>query len=467
MKWYFLSIIFMITGFLPAFSQINDTIPLSFSEFISAVAEKHPLAKIARMEPEFAERNMQFARGAFDPILFADYDEKFFDSKNYFKQFSAGIAVPTWLGITAKAGYDRNTGIFLNPEKVVPSQGLHYLGLSVPLGQNLFIDTRRAGIRQARINISVAGNQEFILLNTALVQAAEAFWEWNNAWEKYNVYEEVFNLAQERYDFTVRSYLLGDKAAIDTVEAFSVYNVRRNQLLQMKLEFQNQGFQLNNYLWIEDVPVERSIPVHPSYNAFDHDTALSAETLAGNHPEINNYLLKLDALDLERRLKTEKLKPKLNVNYNLLSRPFYGNGNGSAVLSTNDYKWGFEFAIPVFLREGRADLQMTRLKIQQQQLVLDQKKAELINKIDIVLNLLNNLKAQIRLQQETVSAMQTLLTGERTLYLSGESSLFLLNSREASYLDASMKLIDLKTKYFIYYYQLQYLKGEPVLLNMP
>lgn len=465
MKKYLLIVIVCFYAYAPGFSQVQDTVVISFSEFMSGVAEKHPHAKLAGIEPILAEKNLQSARGGFDPVLFSDYDEKFFDSKNYYKQFSAGIKIPTWYGIAAKTGYDFSSGLYLNPENTLPATGLQYLGLSVPLGQNLFFDSRRARLRQARINTFAAENQKYILLNSALVKASEAFWQWNNAWEKYKVYEEVFNLAKVRYEFTVKSYLLGDKAAIDTVEAFSVYNQRKNQLIQMRLEFQNQGYQLNDYLWVENIPVQNAVPDSDN-NSPGHDPEISAETIALNHPEIKNYALKLDALQVEKRLKAEKLKPKLNVNYNILTHPVNINERGSPIFSANNYKWGFEFSFPLLVREGRADLQIAKLKIRQQQLLMDQKKAELINKTNIVLNLLNNVQSQIALQQQSVSALEKLLTGERTLFEAGETFLFLVNSREAAYLDAQMKLIDLRTKYYIYYYQLQYLKGEPLALWM-
>src|SRR5690606_37416968 len=161
----------------------------------------------------------------------------------------------------------------------------------------------------------------------------------------------------------------------------------KNQLRQMKLEFQNEGFQLNNFLWVNDIPVQNAVPDTLSYNVPEHDSTVSAETIARNHPEVRNYNLKLDALDFERRLKAEKLKPKLNLNYNLLARPFYLDENTAASLSANDYKFGLEFSFPVLIREGRAGLQLAKLKIQRQELMLSQKEQELINKINIVLNL--------------------------------------------------------------------------------
>jgi outer membrane protein TolC len=55
---------------------------------------------------------------------------------------------------------------------------------------------------------------------------------------------------------------------------------------------------------------------------------------------------------------------------------------------------------------------------------------------------------------------QLLVKAEETRLLNGESSLFLVNSRENKALEALEKLIDLKTKYFKTIYALQWSAGE-------
>jgi hypothetical protein len=52
--------------------------------------------------------------------------------------------------IEIKAGFDNNEGVYLNPENTVPNQGLTSLGVTVPLGQGLFINQRMADVRKAK-----------------------------------------------------------------------------------------------------------------------------------------------------------------------------------------------------------------------------------------------------------------------------------------------------------------------------
>jgi len=60
---------------------------------------------------------------------------------------------------------------------------------------------------------------------------------------------------------------------------------------------------------------------------------------------------------------------------------------------------------------------------------------------------LQALEEQLLLQERMVANALTLRNGEQTRFENGESSLFLINSREAKLLDAQVKLYSLRTKY--------------------
>ena len=55
-------------------------------------------------------------------------------------------------------------------------------------------------------------------------------------------------------------------------------------------------------------------------------------------------------------------------------------------------------------------------------------------------------KEQADLYAQTVNDYRGLLEGERALFDSGESSLFMVNSRELGYINAQIKLIEILTK---------------------
>jgi hypothetical protein len=129
----------------------SDSTLVSFDDYMQLVKQYHPIAKQGELIIESGEINMLGARGSFDPIIKSQLDQKQFDGKEYFTLNTNTIEVPTPLGIQIKAGYDRSTGSFVNPENNLPENGLAYAGVAVPLGAGLLFDERRQAVRQAEL----------------------------------------------------------------------------------------------------------------------------------------------------------------------------------------------------------------------------------------------------------------------------------------------------------------------------
>jgi outer membrane protein TolC len=114
-----------------------------------------------------------------------------------------------------------------------------------------------------------------------------------------------------------------------------------------------------------------------------------------------------------------------------------------------EYTWGLEFNFPLFLRKERGNIQLTRLKIRDTELGQQQKLLELQNKLRSYYNEQVNLIGQVDLYSDAVNNYERLLQGEQQKFDTGESSLFLINSREVSLFQAQLKLIELITKFNI------------------
>jgi outer membrane protein TolC len=71
------------------------------------------------------------------------------------------------------------------------------------------------------------------------------------------------------------------------------------------------------------------------------------------------------------------------------------------------------------------------------------------NKIEYQLEEISSLKSQIDIANELVSNFQTMLDSEEKLFLFGESSLFLINTRENSLLSTSLQQIDTQIKFCV------------------
>jgi outer membrane protein TolC len=128
-------------------------------------------------------------------------------------------------------------------------------------------------------------------------------------------------------------------------------------------------------------------------------------------------------------------------------------------LFMKNYKFGATFYSSVFLRKERGKLQLTNYKIQQGKFYLQQGKREVLNNILVAYNDLNTFDQMMRIQQELVRNADLLLIAEETRFESGESSLFLVNQRERSLIEAKAKLVELTAKYAKAKYQLQWASG--------
>ncbi|MDZ7846574.1 MAG: TolC family protein [Owenweeksia sp.] len=165
-----------------------------------------------------------------------------------------GFKVPTWLGLELNGGYEQNQGVLLNPEHSTPGNGLWYAGLSLALGQGLFIDERRAGLQQAQIYSQATETQRQQMLNTLLYKAGVAYWAWFESYNQLRVYQEALELTKTRLAAVRQGALLGDRAAIDTLEAGIQFQNRMLALEQAQLR-------LCQYLFSAiGLPMVRRIP---------------------------------------------------------------------------------------------------------------------------------------------------------------------------------------------------------------
>lgn len=427
---------------------------LTHEKFIWYVKKFHPIALQAKLLELKGESTIQKSRGGFDPYLYTSFDSKTFDNKEYFTLLNSGLKIPTWYGIEVKTSFNRATGGYINPENHVPQSGLLLGGVSAPLGNGLFIDKRRAQLKQAKIYNESTEWEKKQILNDLFYFATNEYWRWVQTYNQLKIYDNSVTLAKERFEAVKQNNILGDSPAIDTLEAYIQYQSRLLSKYQLEMEYLNQTQELSNYLWYEDnTPLEITEMIVPPTisNAYlpkkiVTDTIIKLQALLKeNNPSINLYNYKLKELEIDKKLKTEMLKPKLNLNYNFLNEGL--NNNIINQFSTLNYKWGFEFSFPIFIREQRGDLSLTKLKIQDTQYSQIEKELQIKNKAQQQINTQDILANQITLFNSATNNYFELLQAEKQKFLLGESSLFLINSREIYYIEAQNKLIDLICKF--------------------
>jgi outer membrane protein TolC len=114
---------------------------------------------------------------------------------------------------------------------------------------------------------------------------------------------------------------------------------------------------------------------------------------------------------------------------------------------------------PLLLRAERAKRQLNTLKLNDVGFQLNNDQRLVGFALQTAANDWQALVEQLRLQQQATANYQRLRNGEQIRFESGESTIFLINSREASLLSARLKLAELQAKYAQTQAQLRYAAG--------
>ncbi|VXB11736.1 Transporter [Flavobacterium sp. 9AF] len=420
----------------------------TFDEFLGHVKKNHPLVKQANLKIAEAQIKLLKARGGFDPKIEADYSEKQYTDKNYYSIFNGSFKIPTWYGIEIKAAFDNNEGIYLNPENTVPNTGLTSLGITIPVGQGLWINERMADLRKAKLYQKLNKAERDIETTNAIYEAALRYINWKKSYNERELYATYLENAEKRYQGVIKLIEQGDKAGIDSIEAGITVKTRKLNLENAQLKLIKSKLELSNYLWTDDgVPLEIDDSLFPD-SKLENTILISLQiddfntSNIENHPKINALESKIAVLQVERKFYANHLLPKLNVSYNYLSEP-----SNFEDYRFEDYKIGVQFSFPLFLRKERANLKFAKLKIRDAELGLDFERESLKNKIAYQKQEIQSFKRQRDWNNQLVFDFSTMLEAEERLFQMGESSIFLINSRENKLVSTQLENIGLENAF--------------------
>ncbi len=443
--------LFILLFKIGAFGQSNVNEELSYNEFLGFVKKYHPMVKLANLELSKAQAELMVARGGFDPKIEVDFSQKKFKDKEYYSLLNSSFKIPTWYGIELKAGFENNDGYYLSPENTLPNQGLTSVGISVPLGQGLFINQRMADLRKAKLQVELSQSERKLQAILVLYDASLAYFNWSKNYNEVKLYENYSENARIRYQAIQRLIKEGDKPAIDSIESGINLKNRLLSLEDAKLKLSKAKLELANFLWLENnIPLELSEILIPEQKLL----GTISETLKTNdllnsdfsllkHPKINALTNKIDILTVDKRWKANQLLPKIDIGYSYLSQPNYFDQ-----YQFQDHKIGLNFYFPLFLRKERGSLKLAKFKVQETQFLLETEKLQLQNKIKAQKMELESILKQNKMINELVNSNELLLKSEERLFAFGESSLFLINTRENNLISVLLSKITLENRYY-------------------
>jgi len=190
--------------FLLLFSFLNgqskDSVLLNFNEYMGYVKKYHPIAKQAELTLATGQANLLRARGAFDPKIEVNYNTKKFKGTNYYDQLNAVFKIPTWYGVTLKGAFEQSEGSFLNSEDTLPEDGLFSAGVSLSLGQGLWINDRMATLKKAKYFREQSKADRDLLVNEILYNAALSYFNWLQAYNEITIFNTFLANAKIRFE---------------------------------------------------------------------------------------------------------------------------------------------------------------------------------------------------------------------------------------------------------------------------
>lgn len=440
----------------------QDTLRLTHHEFLSVVKSYHPLAFRYRLQNQMAEAEIQKARGNFDPQLNGKNGAKTIDGLDYYQETNVSLDIPTWYGVELNGNYTHLDGQKLNNSDT--RGGLYQFGITLPVAKNLLYDKRRAMLDQAKFALQMTTAEQQLLMNQLLLEADNTYWAWVKTYDAYTLQKQAVEINRQRLELIRKTYEYGERAAIDTTEALAQLQSFELQLEDAFLAFIKATQELSLFLWTENqepydipfmlLPVEKIIG-NTAYNEYSTMLVQLENQTITEHAAMQYYFQKHHILESERRLKWQSFLPKLDLTYNFFNKETYRSKYFP--LFRDNYQYGIKLEVPLFLRQARADYQIVKAKIQQNQLDADFKLQELNAKITSLRNEVLNYKKQIDIAQQNIQNYRRLLNAEEQLFSNGESSLFLINSRENKLLESELKLLDLRLKFVSSYNNLKWL----------
>ncbi len=443
MRVYFLLLLFFITSIK---NQAQQDSTLSYDEYIKMVKDYHPMMLEADLITEQADNILQISRGGFDPKVYVAQKEKLFKENIYYDRLAAKFSVPTWYGIDIQGGLDENQGNYLNPENYTRGTNLYSVGVSMPLARGLLMNERMLQLKQAKIYQNQSEVERQIRRNQIIYDASIAYFNWYKYAQEYAVYDSFMHNAQQRLDGIRKNYLQGDKPAIDTTETRIALQNRKLQLEKTRLLLAKARLEVSNYLWFEDmIPLQLLETVRPlalseeqvaQVLGTDTSPVAELETI----PKLQLYEYKKQMLQTENKLHKFNLLPEIRLNYKLLSETPFDFGT----YNIHNHSSSISLLMPLLLRKERGKYKQNQTKLLSLKLQQQNASVQVQNKLRANQVAINSYRKQSEIFDTLNADYQTLLNGENRKFVIGESSVFMVNSRESKLIENLIKAIEIE-----------------------
>jgi outer membrane protein TolC len=435
---------------------------------VNQVRQHHPIVKQANLLVQQADAERLAALGNLDPVLSHTSANKTLNTERYYNYHNPELSIPTWIGADIIIGAENLSGTRTDPMETPGNSS--YVGINIPLAKGLLLDKRRATLQKARIYSTMSLQQQRALVNDVVMESIAAYWRWVEAEQIVNIVAQNVAVTSKRFDLVKKAYANGERPAIDTIEVLAQLQSFELLLTTVQLHLQQAKLAISAYLWNDNATAitlngnsvsSQNWQQEVASNVVDKSLEQWVLRASANHPELSIYDRKKEVLNVEKKLAKQNLLPKLDFRYNQLGKNLALHRTLiTGPLFVNNNQWSIKASMPLLFREAKGNYKATLLALEQNQWQLLAKKTSIQIKVQQYYAEYLSLQQQIALQEAAYKNYTKLVSAEERKFFNGESSIFLINSRETKALEAYEKLISLKTKLGKIYYALMWAAGE-------
>jgi outer membrane protein len=165
------------------------------------------------------------------------------------------------------------------------------------------------------------------------------------------------------------------------------------------------------------------------------------------HPDVRKAEGKVAQASAERSLARQAMIPLVSADLSALRGRGDGFDAGDALTRDGNFKGAITVSSPLLFFKERGKFQGTDAKAERADVELRETRRDVVLLVRTAINDLAQYGAQLTLQRDAVRLFRILSAGERAKFDAGESTLFLVNSRERQVLDEELKFVALQAKY--------------------
>ena len=423
---------------------------MAWSEFVATSVERAQDVRVAEAKVAQARAKRMSAFAAFEPRVNLSSEGKDYGNDLQYRLDRAEARVGLPGGIDLVGGAAQGTGAFINPERKTPTEGLVNLGISAPLGGALVFSDRQYEWGASTRNLEIAEAKLDRTERTAILNAVKVYTFWQAQSEVQGAVDEALAVAAERLRLVREAFRLGERSEMDTLEAYLSWVDRRADAAMQANFTAGAIADVEQLLRGADTTGVDLTGMRPQ----SLPVVLGTSRLeVGSIPELEMVNSALRRERLATTTAWAQWLPAPYVDYRMLQW-------GGSAWNPEAVQWKVGLTVPLFNQKARAELAgaQARLRAAQANATATQ------NQFDIVrvqlAQQVQALDSELKALTASETASYALLQQERRRFALGESTMFILASRETKYLEAVQKRTLTSAK-------LQSLEAERRLLTSP